>query len=645
MDKSKIISFPHFVGIRCRIDGVNKDFYYQRDGDCYNSESDNIILKHSFENGIVFQTNLTYMPQFSIWKRKDSIQNTSSDVHKIENIRSMILVENANKDITVVKSDWAKEAQFKKVSLSAEMYAVGSKGRSCSEYSPHAMITSKNSQNTLFDILPFGDWRISFEKIKHNDSVRVFIDGYNDNQYIELSSDEIYSVFPEYIIQISNEVNYVKAWENTQRYVLSRIRKPKDTLPVVYNSWFDQFQRISYHSLERQLFAAKEIGCDVFVVDAGWFSPGATDWDMVGDWRENTSNFPDKTLTDFANLVRQMGLTFGIWMEPERVHINAPARKEHPEWFIQSYSSKYFYPDLTKPEARNWVLSVISDTIERYGAGWIKVDCNFEFSDDPYNSSHNQRLIEWYGIIDEIADRFPDLIIEGCASGGMRTDIETLSHFQTHFLTDTVDPIEVVRIAFGSFAWIPPRYSGKWAVVYPSGNGWTPSGRDALDTGDLVLCPAYANSHRVSSYHLNFACRASMPGAFGISGNIRDLPQYLKDEMKEHIDFYKKHKDFILKSVAFPLTDLEPVEKRDGFAALQLSDREYNTNMVFVYNLSIRQKMNVVKMLNIDKNAEYIIYDEKDNIVFDSVKGIDLLSGIELECEKENARVYLVVKK
>jgi len=111
----------------------------------------------------------------------------------------------------------------------------------------------------------------------------------------------------------------------------------KPQAPVVYNTWFYEFEVLDVPRLRRQLAAAAELGCEVFVVDAGWYGPnGPFWWLQTGDWREKTDSAFCGRLAEFAGEVPRGGLGFGLWMEPERFSTTCPIYQAHPEWFCMA---------------------------------------------------------------------------------------------------------------------------------------------------------------------------------------------------------------------------------------------------------------------------------------------------------------------
>ena len=165
---------------------------------------------------------------------------------------------------------------------------------------------------------------------------------------------------------------------------------------------------------------------------------------IVVAWREKQKSAFKGRMADFTDEVRAAGLGFGLWMEPERNSRLVPLAKEHPDWLLPG-ANGYYYPDLSQMKVYNHILSEISRLVETYELAWIKIDFNFELSIDPYRMEFANYYTKWYKLLDELRSKFPQVFFEGCASGGMRLDINTLSHFDGHFLSDNVNPFYVLH--------------------------------------------------------------------------------------------------------------------------------------------------------------------------------------------------------
>lgn len=593
----------------------------------------------SSNGSIEFEVKLAYGLDKSIIHGQVRVVNISSNEIDLRNISQTFSLSEKPAAVQAFTSTWCRESQPVNLDIETDSAIIESRGRSCQGYAPYLRV-DLSASSVILNLLPCGDWRV----FVHKDGSRLILDRPGD-WMVRLQPGEAYNIGLDWLIQICHKDNIYLAGGVVQQYVMERLdlRGANEVMPVVYNSWFDRFHKISSESLETQLDAAAEIGCEVFVIDAGWYGDSQlSDWTAVGDWRERSSVFSEKTLSDFADLVRSKKLGFGIWMEPERVNLNAPVYSEHPDWFIKADAEGFCYPDLMKHAAQRWVFSEISRVVETYGVKWLKLDCNFDFSTDTYSLGHQSRMQAWYDILNEISHVYPGLILEGCASGGLRNDLLTVSHFHTNFLSDTVDPIDVIRIGMSSFSRMAPRKTSKWAVLYPTGNGWTPYGNDCFDTGDLVLCPVTATADNVSSYHLDFAVRVAMTGVLGISGNIVGLDKNLRSCLAEHLAFYKNHREFIQNSIAIPLTPIRPLENRSGISVIQLSSPIFNRSMLFTYNIDSTSNKVVVRPYFNNVSSTYSIKNIEGLEIANCQSSKILQDGLEIECLQGHTQIVFI---
>lgn len=348
-----------------------------------------------------------------------------------------------------------------------------------------------------------------------------------------------------------------------------------DAPPLVYNTWFDRFDELKTTRLDDQLQAAAKVGCEVFVVDAGWYGQSEGNWaGQCGDWREKHNGAFGGAMGDFAQQVRQAGLGFGLWVEPERLCRNVPTAREHPEWLARSDSGQ-FYPDLQQRPAREWTAELLARLIETYELGWVKVDFNHLIGPDPAGRELHDYYAAWYDLLDSLRQRFPRTHLEGCASGGMRLDANTAWHFDSHFLSDTVEPVDVLRIGQGTLLRLPPGRLGRWAVFRPD----TPGER-------TVQVPGGATWDQARSFDLSFVLRGAMCGCLGLSGDLAGLDDPQTQTLAEHLAWYKDHRSVLLDSCAHLLTPPRPIKDRAGWAALQLAPCPGTEQFLFVYRLA-----------------------------------------------------------
>jgi alpha-galactosidase len=292
--------------------------------------------------------------------------------------------------------------------------------------------------------------------------------------------------------------------------------------------------------------------------------------------------------------VRAAGLGFGLWMEPERFAPLAPILKEHADWFFPG-DREYRRIDLENPQAYAWLKGEVFRLVQTYQLAWMKVDFNFELGSDPARRELRGYYQCWYRLLDEIRAAFPNTFCEGCASGGMRSDIQTLAHFDNHFLSDTVNPIDVLRIKQGAWLRLPPGRMSSWVVIRSVGND-VPWYSDAM--GDqwppTIITPEGAGWEMSESVNVAFAAAVTLLGMSGISGDIANLPQSARDELRRLVAFYKKWRRFICGSLGSLLTPPQPKEDRSGW----------------VYRLYDWRKVQVFHPQGLDPAAFYLVQRE-----------------------------------
>ena len=275
-------------------------------------------------------------------------------------------------------------------------------------------------------------------------------------------------------------------------------------MPICNGSWggtptpghLDTIDRIAQHGLPY----------DYYWIDAGWYGTSTLpcpdvfhgEWSITGDWRVNRNYHPDglKPISDAAH---RTGMKFLLWIEPLRAKYGTPVTLEHPEWFLQGSREELRPKDdlllnLGHPGAWQWVVETVSGLITENG-----IDCYREdFNIDPgpfWAIAHEEgrkglveiRFVEGlYAFWDELRRRHPGLLIDNCASGGRRLDLETISRSVALWRTDyncfpSMQPDAAQLHGMGLNLWLPLNSTSPMAKP-----GDTYQARSAYSSG-LVL--------------------------------------------------------------------------------------------------------------------------------------------------------------
>jgi len=237
----------------------------------------------------------------------------------------------------------------------------------------------------------------------------------------------------------------------------------------------------------------------------------------------------------------------------------------------------------------------------------MKIDFNFSLGHDAGGSELARYTAAWYRLVDDIRAKYPRTFFEGCASGGMRSDLHTLAHFDGHFLTDTVNPVDVLRINEGALLRLPPGRMTKWITLRSIGQTIPRYMLSLQESPVAVVTPGGAGWEPSESVDVDFAALVCMPGMLGLSGDVAGLPPEAKQALRRHIAFYKEWRRFIAGSIGHPLTPPRPIQDRTAWSALQLEHAEMPGILVFAYRLFDARSRRAFPLYNLQPETVYVI--------------------------------------
>lgn len=213
------------------------------------------------------------------------------------------------------------------------------------------------------------------------------------------------------------------------------------------------------------------IGIDVWWIDAGWYKcrtqNGQVDWwGSVGDWDHDEERFP-RGLAPIGIECEKQNMKFLLWFEPERVMPSSRVTLEHPEWILtHDWYEEVKLLDIGQKECCDYLIKKIGDLLEKYHVKIFRQDYNIDEplrlwrNNDPdgrHGATENLNVQGYLRFWDALLERFPGLIIDSCASGGRRNDIETLRRSVVMHHTDNSYGVHPVQQSFMQtlYSWIP----------------------------------------------------------------------------------------------------------------------------------------------------------------------------------------------
>lgn len=294
-----------------------------------------------------------------------------------------------------------------------------------------------------------GQWEANFRPVTGQNASRLTVGMSNTN--IALPAGERI-VSPSVLVgdyQGNSQAGCNALRRTIDNGYVAKLGNTKLAPPVSWNSWFTFDNNISDAMLRQQADAVAGLGVEYFCIDAGWFTGGFEAG--TGNWTVDPAKFP-QGLAGIGNYVAQKGMKLGLWFEPGRAMPGTRLAAEHPEWVVNSHVK------LEIPDARNWLFGEMCKRIDEGNVSWIRYDMNQGYFPPDVLTSWNARdtaatqgltqiryLEGEYELLDRLRAKYPDMVIESCASGGRRIDLETISRAHTFWKSDETNNLVVTR--------------------------------------------------------------------------------------------------------------------------------------------------------------------------------------------------------
>lgn len=410
------------------------------------------------------------IPVIRCWNR---IENNGEEEQTVEYI-SNFYYEGIEKEgrlrqdeklrLKIPHNSWQREMNWKEYSLrelgmdltqkealqrSSSMIRVNNTGNwSTKEYLPLACLENIETRTGIFwQIEHNGSWH--WEIGDRNGHLYLALGGPNEiySHWVkQLAPGEVFETVPAAVGVSCEKIGksvFEDAVESLTKYrrCIRRPNSDNEKLPVIFNDYMNCLWGKPTAEQEIPMIdAAADAGCEYYCIDAGWYADGDW-WDSVGEWQVSSKRFPDglRAVTDY---IRKRGMTPGVWLEPEVMGIHCALAQKVPEnWFFirhgkPVYDRSRFQLDYRNAEVCAYMDSVVDRLIREFNVGYIKMDYNIEpgigtefQADSPGDGllEHERAYLGW---LDRLFNRYPDLVIENCASGGLRMDYAMLSRLQ-----------------------------------------------------------------------------------------------------------------------------------------------------------------------------------------------------------------------
>lgn len=312
------------------------------------------------------------------------------------------------------------------------------------------------------------------------------------------------------------------------RHIRSLPSHPTRPRPVLLNTWEAVYFDHDATKLRQLATVAAAVGVERFVLDDGWFGSRRDDRAGLGDWVVSGDAHPDG-LAPLIRHVRELGMEFGIWVEPEMVNPDSDVFRAHPDWVLATpgyepvLGRNQLVLDLARPEAFEHVLGQLDRLLGDHDIAFVKWDMNrahVQGSGVDGAAGTRAQTLAMYRLIDELRTRHPGVEIESCSSGGGRIDVEILRRTERVWTSDCNDAIERQLIQRGASMVIPPEVMG--AHIGPT------------------------RSHTTGRSHsLAFRALGAIFGHLGIEWNLLELTDAERSALAEVIAVHRRFRPLL----------------------------------------------------------------------------------------------------
>jgi len=473
----------------------------------------------------------------------------------------------------VADNSWCAECQWRSGSLrdfglsaayrnqegsgfSLNRVAISNQGTwSSLEHLPIGALENIETESTFcWQIEHNGSWYWEISDVAHELFLRASGPTYHEGLWSKrLASGEKFESVPVTFARVSGGLEAALGTLTRARRLHRRRHPDMESLPVIFNDYMNcLWGNPTAETLIPIIEKAAEVGAEYFVIDAGWYAEvGETWWESVGAWQPSTTRFP-LGLGDIIQRIRGKGMIPGLWLEIEVMGINCPLVPKLPdEWFFLRDGKRVidhgrYQLDFRNPEVRAHADGTLERLVREFGVGYLKMDYNINAgpgtdfaSDSPGDGllRHNRAYLDW---IRSVFDRYPQLIIENCSSGGLRMDYAQLSVHSIQSVSDQTDYRLNAIIAAACVSAVTPEQAAVWS--YPL------KGADEEETIFNMVSVLLLRIHQ--------------------SGCIQEISSACLQLVKEGIALYKRIRTDIPKGI--PFWPLGLPRFGDGWAAFGL---------------------------------------------------------------------------
>ncbi len=371
---------------------------------------------------------------------------------------------------------------------------------------------------------------------------------------------------------------------------------------ILLNSWEGIYFDITENKIIDMMDDIKSMGGELFVMDDGWFGnkyPRNNDSTSLGDWVVDKNKLPGG-LEALCKAAKERGIKFGIWLEPEAANTKSELYEKHPDWMLQTQGRELklgrggtqLVLDMTNPKVQDFVFNIVDDMLTKYPEiAYIKWDANASIQNcgSKYLAMDKQQnlYVDYHRglvkVMERIRAKYPDVVIQDCASGGGRANYGLLPYFDEFWTSDNNDALQRVYIQWGTSYFFPSNAMAQHIAGSP-----------------------YHMTGRVMP--IKFRCDVAMSGRLGMELQPRNMTDEERAQCTTAINDYKNMRQTIQLGNLYRL--VSPYD-REGYASLMYVDDARQNAVLFAYKTEnfLNMTMPRLQLDGLDASATYVLHE------------------------------------
>ena len=531
---------------------------------------------------------------YSVFEEKDIITrsvclvNRGSAPVRVNRLMSATLdFMESDYDLIYFAGRHTMEREEIRIPVERGIHSIGStRGTSSHQYNPSAIICEQDAGEDQgkcygFSLIYSGNFLIESEKDQYS-QLRINA-GINPKGFSYLLAPGDSLEAPEIVLAYTSGglTALSHLYHDIYRENLCRSPYVKQPRPVVINSWEAAYFDFDEDKLLNIARNAVQMGVELFVLDDGWFGKRNNDSTSLGDWTVNRSKLKHG-LKGLSDQIHEMGLSFGLWIEPEMVSEDSDLYRAHPDWCLHvpgrpAVRGRYqLVLDLSRPDVCSYLADTINGLLSEAKIEYMKWDMNRSISDawsgmldrNSQGEVYHKYILGLYHVMDQVILTHPEVIFCGCSGGGGRYDPGMFYYQPQIWCSDNTDAISRLKIQYGT------------SFIYPM---------SALES-HVSICPNHQTGRTVS---LKTRGIVAMDGILGYELDSTRLNDEEKAQCRQQVQTYKSFEDLILTGDYYRLTSpyANPFftawqyvakDRRRSMVSVVLTDKESNDAQRFV---------------------------------------------------------------